>query len=1186
MKKVMFLSLMVVLGSAVESDIEFENKYSCGIFPTALTSFEKILIQQNGIYNTCTISVKDYSLEEDSNHPITCYDPNGDKCFCDPNINKCSINNTCTIIPEPKNKYNYDVLESSVTASYVVDKNWNNNDGGKLIVENSNTDLNVSFKDLEYGSYTFTQDVSEINFLPEYTYKDKDINLMLLKDITFAGNNQLVVFNGGDYYFNSFKIDKNNNGNINQISLCAKDDVRIFVKNDFTYSGNHINDAGCKGKIFIYVEGNAEIDANGGGSSDIPIFLYTKGNVNIENSGDSNNWVGAITAEGDINVSGQNINFIYDTSASEFGYGECPLCYALNNNGQFISLANYLNLEFNFPRTMAIVNDSGEVLNDLNVTQYESNPSWLSITSPEKYELVDNDGNIIPRYIATTIVYQVNIPVLGSRVYSKTEESNNGVVTRYAPVITVSELINTEINTTANFGDYESGGYDNYYAIETDGITASFKGSSNLKYYAKYRDDLGRYYDVELAYCDISHSNPEQEVITGHFDAWDTDHNISDRNITTKIVNKEFNLTLASLNYTNTDLALSVDVKYALMDMDNSKLITSWNDFNASKEMEKNVSFTIPKAYKDVRAVFNVCADYNGKDYTLYDYDQCQYQCPTDNMITVMKPCWRHFYSSDNFAIRPYAFRIFGTNQYKRAGEEFNLTIKAVDEANFNKTSGDIDDVVSVGNYNDTLSNLNVESNFYTPTDEEARIMNKNVYHIDDTNKSRIAYCPDSGVFTVVNNNSLFDDGEINATLKYSETGVLTLKISEIPGHEWASVDADDTNDSQRFIKSTNIISDKKDISKKDILVFIPYKFVTKADYNTTASSDWIYMGNDVRNSNFTFTTPHMAAFIEYDITAYNKDGEITKNFTKTCFPDTTEHYPYQPGVDCPQVNGLKLNTTFDLFLDSNLKSSKDVNVSFYVEDAINKNAIWTPVKNYTLSTTPVLVKELVFPVDFINGNTKVRVYLNIDKNYTIPVEDTNITLVDANTSTGWMNNPGATNIFEGNIVDKEINFKYGRIKVSNASGYSKDLNTTFEYMYWDKDNGWVVNEEHNISFGDIKDYYPKTDLTLIKGSISKGKESIEFTTTHALPYSVKVHFDIPEWLWYHPLAKEYKAPSASNLDCLTHPCAKVIFQKTSSGWAGIGNDESRYNENNKTVKTKIGKDINASRNELRKLNW
>jgi len=543
--------------------------------------------------------------------------------------------------------------------------------------------------------------------------------------------------------------------------------------------------------------------------------------------------------------------------------------------------------------------------------------------------------------------------------------------------------------------------------------------------------------------------------------------------------------------------------------------------------------------------------------------------------------------SSDDFAIRPYAFLVFGQNQYKRAGENFNIIIKAVDEQNYNKTQGTASDVQGVKGYNENINNLDISANFYVPTDDETRQMNVDVYDINDTNRTRVAYCPDPGSFNLVKGDS-FVNGEDNVTLSYSETGVLTLKVSEINGSEFAKVDEKDTNDSQRLIKPATFIVNESNLSQRNLLLeFIPYKFVTNGEYNSTTNS-FVYMNNEVNN----MVIPKMAAFIDYNITAQNKQGEVLKNFTKTCFPDVT--------ANAPKRNGLKLNTTFDLFLDAYINVADDTNktnLTFANIDTTDNSHIWLLHSDYNLTEGNHHIQQWVSPLNFKNGNSKVRLYFSMTKDYRHPKNEVNITVYDINTSTSWMNNPGATKIFVKKDINKTVNFRYGRVYMQNISGYGNELNTTFQYQYW-TDEGWVVNKGHNASlFGEVKITHPMyapnpSDITLnvIKQNnkdVVKGIEKVNISTTHALPYSAKIHFAIPSWLWYHPLAKDYEDPSASNKDCLTHPCMSVSFQKNSLGWGGIGNNNSYYSETNRTSEINSSNDDNnAPKNVLKRINW
>jgi len=562
-------------------------------------------------------------------------------------------------------------------------------------------------------------------------------------------------------------------------------------------------------------------------------------------------------------------------------------------------------------------------------------------------------------------------------------------------------------------------------------------------------------------------------------------------------------------------------------------------------------------------------------NFNWYQVTQCFFNCLFEDAKSVC--------SRNNFAIRPYAFLIFGQNEYKRAGEDFNITLKAVDENNFNKNNGNVDVVMGVKGYNENVNDLNITDNFYVPSDDETKQMNYDMYGINDTNRTRVAYCPDKGVFNIVLGNN-FNNGEVNLTMNYSENGILTLNISEVNGSEFAAVDRNDTNASQRFIKPATFIINKNDISQRDLLLeFIPYKFVTNGIYDSTTNS-FVYM-NEINN---TFI-PKMAAFLEYNITAQNKQGNVLKNFTKTCFPDFKD--------TAPQKNGIKLNTTFDLLLDADLNLTDEANLTFSEISLKDNSHIALLHTEYNLTKGEHHIQEWISPLNFENGNGKVRLFFNLKKDYRLPKNEVNITIKDINTSTSWMNNDNATKIFIPKTLNKTISFRYGRLNVHNVTTYNKEINTTIKYEYW-KDDEWVVNKEHNDSFGYINITNPMyapnpSDIKIIvlkqnDQNISKGVEDINISTTHALPYSAKIHLSIPRWLWYHPLAKNYKDPSSTNKDCLTHPCFSVNFQREGKGWGGISSTNAAdYNETNRTSHIKASlKKINTNKNTLKKINW
>ncbi len=719
-------------------------------------------------------------------------------------------------------------------------------------------------------------------------------------------------------------------------------------------------------------------------------------------------------------------------------------------------------------------------------------------------------------------------------------EINTGVQAAYADM-NMGAGVDSEI--VYRISEFDTGTSHTIY----DGSKSSM-GNSTTHINATYTKDGVKYYS-EITPCDIPSSSTQQ---TGPFDAWNTDSNITARDLKTKVVSSDFNLKINSMDASNsaTVVKQGIDMEYRLYDLNTSVAITDWKSYDASahKEGESETEpFTdIETAYKDVRVQFKICTTTNRDGSTeLHSLSYCEYHNLDYNTST---------YSTDNFAIRPYSFAAFGKNQYKRAGEDFNITIKAVNSDNADKLGNsdnegdDEDSVDSLTGYNAKLSDLTVVAQYFTPSDDDIDQMK------DDTGKDDVTTCSNSGTFTITNSTDTFDDGTINAHFNFDETGILDIKISETAGKEWALVDSDDTSDDQRYIQASTITYDKENISANIIMLFVPYKFDTTATYDNTATGkDWLYI-NDINKSNSTFTTPQHAAYITYQIVAKNKAGDTTKNYTKTCFPDVSE-------VNCPRVNGLKLNTTFDLFLDANIISSKESNISLYVEDN-SSNAIWTPTKNLTLQEENNSIRQWISPFEFTDGVGVAKVYFNINRKISKPINPTVITVHDANTSTSWMSNSGSPKEFNGNTLDSNKTFYYGRThaKRQRFTGSTGDSFINYEVYCsgtgCDKallqdgvksaisdDPRWFINSHHVTSKdGIVSNITQKGGANLVtstEDSAAPTKATLTYSGS-SFPYKVTMEADVPAWLLYN------KYNSSATKDEF-----EVEFTDSNSSWAG-----------------------------------
>ena len=605
------------------------------------------------------------------------------------------------------------------------------------------------------------------------------------------------------------------------------------------------------------------------------------------------------------------------------------------------------------------------------------------------------------------------------------------------------------------------------------------------------------------------------------------------RSISTKIVNKNFWLMLAP-NPTSGIVKPSsegYDIYVSVYDMNTSKVISNTLHFGASRGDVSfpNIfkGFKVTQASKDAKVGFLMCADYGDdtasgtatvststvvgsstttasgsastKVYTIYPYSDCSgevHACDWEGKG------YRICYSTDNFAIRPNKFEIKNIPTTVKAGDEFNITIDALDfEGNPTKE------------YNETLyldENKTVKINY----------------------KITKAGC-DEGNLTLVANRD-FKNGETNATFKYNNVGVINLTVTELLGSEFAKVDEDDTDPSRRLISSTT-----------SSITIVPDHFTLSGGFKNYKNSNFTYI-SDINTTHY-----DMAALLDLNITAETKDNNITTNYRAGCYAQPVE-------VNISYGN-----------VPSNLKKMILVETNTSTEQNV---------------TIPAVVSMVIPPEGFSKeGEADLSFRVNFERNATTPInqfdlaiKDVNIT--DSNGSKGAINN-----------LNQKATFRYGRIAVENVSGYGKELDTKFRYEYWSDDEGWVLNTDHNSKdFGDVnetKSYYDSNITLSVNHNIANGEEQVKISTTHALPFGTKIHLSIPSYLWYHPIAKPYKDPSSDNLDCLTHPCMSSAFEGTSKGWAGIGEDGTKYSESNRSVKFNA-LDVKEFKSKYQKLNW
>jgi len=674
--------------------------------------------------------------------------------------------------------------------------------------------------------------------------------------------------------------------------------------------------------------------------------------------------------------------------------------------------------------------------------------------------------------------------------------------------------------------------------------------------------------------------------ISGPFDAWDvtdTDTStppvIADRQITTKIVNTPFRLSLASLNI-NHDAYEVKDIgtiSVAIYPKDSTTAISTSIDFDVSNinHIEETSDIIVSSANRDAVVGFKLCATYkkesedsNVNVYTLHNNSECSGALQACDTLTSDTPTWHICHSTDNFAIRPHAFRVFRSNSYARAGEDFNISIRAVDLANFTLNSGDSNTVIGTPNYNVAFSDIALTSNFYGPTHNELITMYKNVMQNQNATNSdaimeaRVATCSSTGFFTKINSSDNFTDGNLTAELKFSETGILTIEASEIIGQEFAIVDADDTDVSQRLILGSTIMKATSDISIDSLLLVNPYSIDTTAEYNTSTSKAWIYM-DDISDAATSYTKPIMSAYLHYTVTARNKDGAITQNFTSTCFPDVTEGGLH----DSPRVNGLKLNTTYDFKLTATINSTATVNLSIYNGDTDNNAlSIVSADQDAALSVGDNSVrKATMYPKQFTNGIAESYVHFNVDRNVSTALNPVTIKVVDINSWIGWSSSASPA-AFNGTTLNKSYNYVYGRTNAQRQrfTGESGDALIYFEtYCYGttcDKtllpngvdsnatdDPRWFINTTHAVATdgnaGTTSTITQKGSASLVTTSAISSENPSKATLNYSgdnFPYKTTMKNKASDWLIHN----KYNSAADTNE-------FNVEFINANSDWAG-----------------------------------
>lgn len=343
--------------------------------------------------------------------------------------------------------------------------------------------------------------------------------------------------------------------------------------------------------------------------------------------------------------------------------------------------------------------------------------------------------------------------------------------------------------------------------------------------------------------------------VIGFLDAWEIDK--SNKDISTKVVNKDFSLTLAHIDLdTDTIKATTAQIKYKLYDFDANKNLTEYKSLDFSTDGTATETFTninLP-ASRDVRVSYSFCQDSSNGD--LVDYTLCQLPGYDYNDTMV---------STDNFAIRPENLEITPVTNELVSGFDYNFTTIA---NSFNNGGN------SIG-YNTSNSEYSLDIN---------------------TTK----YMPDN---TTINNSLngnttistyLFNDGDGIVSMAFDDIAKVNIKLTD---SNWAAVDI---NDTAQECSSTGAY-----ICGDTNVTFIPSHFELSnvTLHNSDNTSNFIYLSNDL----------NMSGKISLTITAKNSLNNTTENFDSASW-ETPVNISFAVDTNnTPSILFNDINETLDL---------------------------------------------------------------------------------------------------------------------------------------------------------------------------------------------------------------------------------------------------------------------------------
>jgi hypothetical protein len=336
-----------------------------------------------------------------------------------------------------------------------------------------------------------------------------------------------------------------------------------------------------------------------------------------------------------------------------------------------------------------------------------------------------------------------------------------------------------------------------------------------------------------------------------------------------------------------------------------------------------------------------------------------------------------------------------------------------------------------------------------------------------------------------------FHDGNATQTYSLPNVGDFNVTIQEKQGSEFALTDADDTQDSERYITPF-----------QQTIKVVPDHFLIEGNFSN-GSNDFTYLSNFEKYP--TMADRNISSLLNLNVTAKSFQNNTTSNYTSQCYAkDAT--MTLKTSTVGASLTGLShmlwYETTHNLDGNGTLSSTTsyklDINASQF--DSTIKGTAQTPYR------------------------------INFDRNISAPVKPFLFQISDINLTNEDDRNGSIT-------LNQQATFYYGRVYSTDYKAQSP-ISTTIRYeVYCDNaitncnafglttqspaafkwyQNPLHVNNDGNVTqFSSVGTALINNAATAISGTINNGFESNTLTNATA-PYTDRIQMRPSAWLIYN----------------------------------------------------------------------